>query len=64
MSIKAIDPMGVFVEYPQANRWAYDHTNDTIHLYSDTEIVAILPGDWIVTVIPFSQVDPGVEARE
>lgn len=62
--IRAIDEIGQTVEYVQATRWAESVADSTIHLYADKEIVAIVPGHWIVSVVPFSQIDPGVEARD
>lgn len=64
MTVRAIDPLGVTVDYPTANRWTINAAGDTIHLYDHKEIVAVLPGHYIVSVLPFSQTDPGVEARD
>ena len=64
MSIKAIDPVGVTVEYLGGIRWSIDASDQTIHIYGEREVIAIVPGDWIVSVLPHIEVDPGVEARE
>lgn len=62
--IRAIDTLGQTIDYVQASRYRVDHAQDTIHLYEHNTLIAVVPGDWIVKVVPFSQVDPGVEARE
>lgn len=63
MAIEAIDELGQIVTYVSGARYIQDTQADVIHIYNGAEEIAAVPGHWIVKVIPFSQVDPGVEAR-
>jgi hypothetical protein len=65
MTARAIDPMGTYVDYLTVTRWSIDATDNTIHMYNDKELIASVPGDWIVRILPHDvEIDPGVEARE
>lgn len=62
--IRAIDEIGQIVDYVTANRWAYDPKEHTIHIYEFGDLVASVPGSWLVGNSPAGQTDPGVEARD
>lgn len=64
MTARAIDEVGVIVDFPTVTQWIANQADNTIHLYSDKEITAVVPGHWIVRILPLAEVDPGVEARE
>lgn len=63
MTAKAIDPLGVTVIYPQATRWYVNAIENTIRIYSGDELIAEVPGDWLVRIEPATELDPGVATR-
>lgn len=62
--IRAIDELGVTVDYVTATRWSIDAAEGRIDIWTYDDLTASVPGQWLVRVLPFSQVDPGVNARE
>lgn len=62
MSCRSIDPLGQVVEYVTATRWSPDVNNHVINIFNIDELIAAVEDNCIVSVVPFSQVDPGVEA--
>lgn len=64
MSCRSIDPLGQVVEYVNATRWSADVNNRVINIFNKDELIATVEDVNIVTVVPFSQVDPGVEGAD
>lgn len=59
--IRAMDPIGQTVDYVQATHYSVDANTGEVTIHAAGEIVAVVPGDWLVKEMPATEVDPGVE---